>query len=82
MGCRFGPLAARAFGVGVACLGLRRLAMPGLAPRRLPTAALALTFGLLAVALIPAPRLVLAPAPFAQTHPGTRSAPTGRTALL
>ena len=56
--------------------------MPGLAPRRLPAAALALTFGLLAVALIPASRLVLAAAPFAQADPRAWSPPSGGREVL
>src|SRR5436305_444533 len=82
LGRRFGPLAARAFGLGVAGFGLGGVAMSGLPPRRLPAVDLALTIGLLAVALIPASRLVLATAPFAETNPGTRSARSSRTTVL
>jgi hypothetical protein len=69
LGRRFGPLPARAFGLGVARFSLLGLAMFGLPPRRLPATDLALTFGLLTVTLIPAPRHVLAAAPFAQAGP-------------
>jgi hypothetical protein len=69
LGCRFGPLAALAFGLGVVRFGLLGLAMFGLPPRRLPAKDLALTCGLLTVTLIPAPRHVLAAAPFAQAGP-------------
>ena len=82
LGRRFGPLAARAFGLGVARFGLLGLAMFGLPPRRLPAPDLALTLGLLAVALIPASRLVLAAAPFAQADPRTWSPPSGGMAML
>ena len=50
--------------------GLGSLAVFGLPPRRLPLADLAETFRLLAVALVPAPRLVLAAAPFAHARRG------------
>ena len=69
LGCRFGPLAALTFDLGVVRFGLGGLAMFGLPLRRLPAKDLALTFGLLAVPLIPAPRHVLAAAPFAQARP-------------
>ncbi len=45
------------------------LAMFGLPPRRLPAADLPLAFRFLAVALVPAPRLILAAAAFAQALP-------------
>src|SRR5262249_44929486 len=48
----------------------------------LPAADLPLALRVLAVALVPAPRLVLAPAPLAETDPRARSAPTGRSAGL
>jgi hypothetical protein len=69
-------------GLGVPGFGLGSLAVFGLPPGRLPLADLAETFRLLAVALVPAPRLVLAAAPFAQAEPRTRSAPSGRAARL
>ena len=82
MGRCFGPLAACAFGLGVAGFGLSRLAMSGLPPRRLPATNLALTFGLLTVALIPATRLVLAAAPFAQADPWAWPPPSGGMRVL
>ena len=78
LGRRLGPLTARFLGLGVPGFGLGVLAMFGLPPCRLPAADLPQAFRLLAVALVPAPRLVLAAAPFAQADPRTRSAPSGR----
>src|SRR4051794_4863266 len=77
LGRRFGPLAARAFGLGVAGFGLLGLTMSGLPPRRLPATDLAQTFRLLAVSLIPSPRLVLAATPFAQADPWAWPPPSG-----
>jgi hypothetical protein len=68
------PLAARALGLDVPSFGLGSLAVFGLPPRRLPLADLAETFRLLAVSLVPAPRLVLAAAPFTHAAPWARSA--------
>jgi hypothetical protein len=48
----------------------------GLPPRRLPAPHQAEAFGILAVTLVPAPRLVLLSTPFSQTHPRPRSAAT------
>ena len=53
-----------------------------LAASRLPAADLLQAFRVLAVALVPASRLVLAPASFAQAGPTAWSAPSGRTAML
>ena len=55
------------FGFGV-------LAMSGSPLRRLPTMDLPLAFRLLAVALVPALRLILAPTPLAEANPWARSA--------
>jgi hypothetical protein len=82
LGRGFGPLAARALGFGVACLGFGGLAMSGLPLRRQPTPDLALTLGVLAVALIPASRLIPVSAPFAVADPRTRSARSGHRAPL
>lgn len=82
LGRRFGTLAARAFGLGVAGFGLRGVTMPGLPPRRLPAPKRALAFGVLAVALIPASRHVPAATPFAQADPRPGSARSGGTAGL
>ncbi len=64
LGRSLGPLTALALGLGMPGFGLGSLAVFGLPPRRLPLADLAETFRLLAVALVPAPRLVLAATPF------------------
>jgi hypothetical protein len=79
---RLGALAARALSLSVAGFGLGRLTMLGLSPRRLPASDFPLAFRLLAVALVPRPRLVVASASFAQADPRTRSAPSGSTAVL
>jgi hypothetical protein len=79
---RLGALAARTLGLGVLGFALSVLATIGLAPGRLPAADLALALGILAVTLIPAPRLVLAPAPFAQAHSPARSARSGPRTVL
>jgi hypothetical protein len=78
--CGLGPLAARALRLGVPGFDVGVLAMIGLPPCRLPTVDLPPAFRILAVALVPRPRLVLTPAPFAQADPRTRSARTGGTA--
>jgi hypothetical protein len=82
LGRGFGPVAARALGLGVAGFGLGGLAMSGLPSRRQPAPDLALTFGLLAVALIPASRQVLATAPFAQADPRAWSPSSGGRAVF
>jgi hypothetical protein len=82
LGRGFGPLAARAFGLGVAGFSLGGLAMSGLPPRCLPATDLALTFGVLAVALIPASRHVLAAASFAQADPWAWPPPSSGMRVL
>ena len=82
LGRSFDSLTALAFGPCVLAFGLGVLAMFGLPPRRLPLADLAETFRLLAVALVPAPRLVLPSAASAQAHPRPRAASTGTTTAL
>jgi hypothetical protein len=77
-----GPVAARALGLGVLSFAPSVLATFGLAPRGLPAADLALALGLLAVTLVPAPRLILAPAPFAQADSRARSARSGPRTVL
>ena len=79
LGRRLRALPARFFGLGMPGSGLGVLAMSGLPPRRLPAAELPLALWVLAVALVPASRLVLAPTPLAETNPRARSAPSGRT---
>jgi hypothetical protein len=78
--CGLGPLAARALRLGVPGFDVGVLAMIGLPPCRLPTVDLPPAFRILAVALVPRPRLVLTSAPFAQADPRTRSARSGGTA--
>jgi len=78
LGRSLGPLTALPLGLGVPGFSLGSLAVFGLPPCCLPAAELPLAFRLLAVALVPAPRLVLAPTPFAQAGSRTRSAPSGR----
>jgi len=77
LGRSLGALTALALGLGVSAFGLGILTMFGLSPGRLPLADPAETFRLLAVALIPAPRLVGASAAFAHATPRARSAPSG-----
>ena len=69
-------LTARFLCLGMPGSGMGILAVLRLPPRRLPAANLPLAFRLLAVTLVPAPRLVLTPAPFAQALRGR-----GRRAL-
>ena len=69
-------LTARTFGLGV--LGFGRIVLPsfGLPLRRLPTPHQPQAFGILAVMLIPTPRLVLASTAFAQADSRPRSSAT------
>ena len=69
LGRGLGPLTALALCLGMPGFDLDGLAMFGLPPRRLPAADLPPTFRLLAVALVPAPWLVLALAAFTQAPP-------------
>jgi len=82
LGRGLGPLAARAFCLGVLGFGVGVLATFSLPLRRLPVVDLSQAFRILAVSLVPAPRLVLAPSAFAQAGPRARSAPSGETAVL
>ena len=82
MGRSLRPLTASALCLGVAGFGTGILAMLGLSPRRLPAADLPLAFRVLAVALVPTPRLVLSSTPFAQANPWPWSAPSGPMAAL
>jgi hypothetical protein len=77
-----GTLTARTFRLGVLRFGRIVLAPPGLPPRRLPAPHLPQAFGILAVTLIPTPRLVLAPTAFAQANPRPRSSRPGTAAAL
>jgi hypothetical protein len=81
LGRDFGSLAALFLGLGMAGLDHDVLAASGLAASRLPAADFPLALWLLAVALVPASRLVLASASFAQADPWARSPPSGQTAL-
>jgi hypothetical protein len=82
LGRGFDALTARFFGLSMSGFGLGGLAMLGLPSCRLPLADLPEALRLLAVALVPAPRLVLAATPFAQAGPRTRLPPPGRTATF
>ena len=77
-----GSLAAHALSFGVLGLYLGVLTASGLPPRRLPAVNFALAFGILAVPLVPAPRLVLAPAPITQAEPRAWSSYSGTTAVV
>jgi hypothetical protein len=74
-------LTALSFCLGVVAFGSLVGAMFGLPPRCLPAADLPEAFRGLTVALIPRPRLVLAPTPFAQAAPRARLARSGRIAI-
>jgi hypothetical protein len=76
------PQAALALCLGVPGFGVGLLAMFRLPPCRLPTADLPPAFRILAVALVPAPWLVLAPASLPKAGPRTRSAHSGRKAVF
>jgi hypothetical protein len=82
LGCGLGAVTALLLGLGVLGFDAGILATFGLAAGRLPAADLPQAFRVLAVALVPALRLVFAPASFAQADPRARSAPSGRTAVL
>jgi hypothetical protein len=82
LGDGLGTLAACALGLGVLGFALRVLATLGLSPCGLPAADLALALKILAVTLVPAPRLVLAPAPFAQADSRARAARSGPRTVL
>ena len=78
----FGALTARTLSLGVLGFGLCGQAPSGLPLRRLPAANLPPAFGILAVTLVPTPRLVLPPAAFAQANPRTRSTRSGTVGAL
>jgi hypothetical protein len=75
-------LTARPLGLRVLRPGLCRLTTLRLPPRCLPAADFPPALRLLAVTLVPAPRLVLAPAPLAQTDAHPRSSPSGISSRL
>ena len=73
---RGGALTAHTFGLGVLGFGRLVLASFGLPLRRLPTPHQPQAFGILAVMLVPTPRLVLASTAFAQADAHPRSSAT------
>jgi hypothetical protein len=77
-----GALAARTLGLRVLGFAWGVPATIGLAPGGLPAADLALALRILAVTLVPTPRLVLAPAPIAQAFSPARSARCGPRTVL
>ena len=81
LGRDFGSLAALFLGLSVAGLDRGDLAASGLAASCLPAADFPLALWFLAVALVPASRLVLASATFAQADPWARSPPSGQTVV-
>ena len=74
LGHDFDLLTALLLGFSVLSSDIVILATFGLATRRLPATNLPQALRLLAVALVPAPRLIPAPTSFAQTRPQTGSA--------
>ena len=81
LGRDFGSLPALLLGLGMPHFDARVLATFSLAASRLPAADLPQAFRVLAVALVPAPRLVLASASFAQADPRARSPRSRQTAV-
>ena len=71
---RCGTLTAQPLGLGVLDFDRFILPPPSLPLGRLPAPHQAQAFGILAIALVPAPRLVLLSTPFAQANPQPRSA--------
>ena len=82
LGRSFGSLAAHALSLCVPGFDLGGLAPFGLPPSRLPTANFPQAFRILAIELVPASRLVLPPATFAQAEPQARSSHSGTAAAL
>ena len=80
--CGLGPLAARALSLGVPGFDVGVLAMFGLPLCRLPAADLPQAFGVLAIALVPTPRVILASALFIQAGPLARAARSGFGTVL
>ena len=77
-----GAVAAREFSLCVLGFARGGLAPSGLPLRCLPATDLPTAFRILAVTLVPTPRLVLASATFAQADPGARSSRTGTAGAL
>jgi len=82
LGHGFGALTAHALRLGMPCFGLGIQAALGLPLCCLPAPNLPLAFRILAVTLIPTPRLVLPSTAFAQANPRPRAASTGTTTAL
>ena len=82
LGCGLGALTAVFLRLGMLGFDAGVLATFSLAASRLPAVDLPQAFGVLAVALVPAPRLVFASTSFAQAYPPAWSAPSGQTAVL
>jgi hypothetical protein len=81
LGRDFGSPPALLLGLGMLGFDAEILTTFGLAASRLPAADLTQAFRVLAIALVPAPRQVLASASFAQADPRTRSPGSGQTAV-
>jgi hypothetical protein len=73
LGLDLGSLAALFLRLGVAKSSRRVLAMPGLAPRRLPTTDFPLTVRVVTVTLVPTRGRILTITPLAQASPQSRS---------
>ena len=82
LGRDFGSLPALLLGLGTLNFDADVPATFSLAASRLPAADFTQALWVLTVALVPAPRQVLASASFAQAGPTAWSAPSGRTAIL
>jgi hypothetical protein len=82
LGHGLGALAAQALRLGMLGFGLGIQPALGLPPCCLPAANLPLAFRILAVTLVPTPRLVLPSAAFAQANPHPRAASTGTSTAL
>ena len=82
LGRGLGLLAAHSFCLGVLGFGVGVLATFSLPLRRQPAADLPQAFRILAVSLVPTPRLVLASAPFVQAGPRARAACSGLGTVL
>jgi hypothetical protein len=81
LGHSFGSLPALLLGPGMLGFDADVLTTFGLAASRLPAADLTPAFRVLAIALVPPPRPVLASASFAQADPRARSPRSGQTAV-
>ena len=77
LGRGLGPLAALFLCLGVLDFGVVGLATLSLPLRSLPTVDLSPAYGILAVALVPTPGLILASAPFVQAGPRAGAACSG-----